>query len=61
MVLREEPAMGVWAAIYFVIALVAAIVGFGGIVTGATAIAKVLFVIFVVAFVVSLVLSLFRI
>ena len=53
--------MGVWAAIYFVIALIAAIVGFGGIVTGATAIAKVLFVIFVVAFAVSLVLSLFRI
>jgi uncharacterized membrane protein YtjA (UPF0391 family) len=49
-----------WAAIFFVIALVAAIFGFGGVATGAVAIAKILFFIFVLAFLVSLLMGVFR-
>jgi uncharacterized membrane protein YtjA (UPF0391 family) len=49
-----------YAAIFFVIAIVAAIFGFGGIAIGAAEIAKILFVIFLVLFLVSLVASLFR-
>lgn len=48
-----------WSAIFFVIALVAALFGFGGIAAGATEIAKILFFIFLVIFVVTLVLGLF--
>lgn len=44
-----------WAAMFFVIALVAALFGFGGIAAGATEIAKVLFFVFLILFVVSLV------
>lgn len=43
-----------YAAIFFVIALVAALFGFTGIAVGAAEIAKILFYIFVVLFVVSL-------
>jgi len=51
-----------WAAIFFVIAIVAALFGFGGIAEGAASIAKVLFFIFVVLFVLALVFgsSLFK-
>ena len=49
-----------YAAVFFVIALVAALFGFGGIAVGAAEIAKVLFFIFVVLFVVSLVAGLLR-
>ncbi|QJR13461.1 DUF1328 domain-containing protein [Usitatibacter palustris] len=49
-----------WAAVFFVIALVAAIFGFGGVATGAVAIAKILFFIFVLAFLVSLLMGVFR-
>jgi uncharacterized membrane protein YtjA (UPF0391 family) len=44
-----------WAAIFFVIAIVAAIFGFGGIVDAAATVAKVLFFIFLILFVVSLI------
>lgn len=44
-----------YAVIFFVIAIIAGIFGFGGIAAGATEIARVLFWIFVVIFVVSLV------
>jgi uncharacterized membrane protein YtjA (UPF0391 family) len=37
-----------WAAVFFVIALVAAVLGFGGIAASAAGIAKVLFVVFLV-------------
>lgn len=37
-----------WAAVFFVIAIVAAIFGFGGIATGAAGIAKMFFVVFLV-------------
>jgi len=46
-----------WAAGFFVIAIIAAIFGFGGIATGAADIAKVLFFLFLVVFVVSLVMG----
>jgi uncharacterized membrane protein YtjA (UPF0391 family) len=49
-----------YAAIFFVIAIVAAVFGFGGIAAGATEIAKVLFFIFLLIFVVTLVMGLFR-
>ncbi|MBA3507679.1 MAG: DUF1328 domain-containing protein [Betaproteobacteria bacterium] len=48
------------AVIFFVVAIIAAVFGFGGIAVGATEIAKILFYIFVVLFVVSLILGLFR-
>jgi uncharacterized membrane protein YtjA (UPF0391 family) len=49
-----------YAAIFFVIAIIAAVFGFGGIAAGATEIAKVLFFIFLVVFVLTLLLGLFR-
>ncbi|TMG87354.1 MAG: DUF1328 domain-containing protein [Betaproteobacteria bacterium] len=49
-----------YAVVFFVIALIAALFGFGGIAAGAVEIAKVLFFIFLVLFIVSLVLGLFR-
>ena len=49
-----------YALIFFVVALIAALFGFGGIAAGATEIAKVLFFIFVVLFVISLVAGLIR-
>ncbi len=46
-----------WAAVFFIIALIAAVLGFGGIAAGAAGIAKILFFIFLVAFVVSLLME----
>jgi len=48
------------AVIFFVVAIIAAVFGFGGIAAGATEIAKILFYMFVVLFVVSLIFGLFR-
>ena len=47
-----------WAAVFFVIALIAALLGFGGIAAGAVEIAKILFFVFVIVFAVTLVLGL---
>jgi uncharacterized membrane protein YtjA (UPF0391 family) len=47
-----------WAAVFFVIALVAALFGFGGIAAGAVEIAKILFFVFVIIFAVTLILGL---
>jgi len=44
-----------WAAVFFVIALLAAVFGFGGIAASAVGIAKVLFFVFLILAVVSLV------
>ncbi len=44
-----------WAAVFLVIAIIAAVLGFGGIAASATWIAKVLFFLFLVLFLVSLV------
>jgi uncharacterized membrane protein YtjA (UPF0391 family) len=41
-----------WAAIFFIIAIVAAVFGFGGIAEGAATIAQVLFFVFIVLFVI---------
>lgn len=43
-----------WSVIFFVIAIIAAIFGFGGIAEGAASIAKVLFFIFLVLFVITI-------
>ena len=44
-----------YAVIFFVIALIAAVFGFGGIAGAATEIARILFVVFIVLFLVSLI------
>lgn len=49
-----------WVFLFLVIAIVAAIFGFGGIAVQAVGIAKILFFIFLVLFLVSLILHLFR-
>lgn len=49
-----------YAAVFFVIAIIAAVFGFGGIAVGAAEIAKVLFFIFLVLFVVSLITGIIR-
>ncbi len=49
-----------YAVIFFVVAIVAALFGFGGIAAGATEIAKILFFIFVILFIVSLVAGLMK-
>jgi uncharacterized membrane protein YtjA (UPF0391 family) len=49
-----------YAAVFFIIALVAAVFGFTGIAVGAAEIAKILFLIFLVLFGVSLVVGLIR-
>jgi uncharacterized membrane protein YtjA (UPF0391 family) len=51
---KEGPTMLYWAAVFFVIAIVAAILGFGGLAAGAASIAKVLFVVFLILTAVSL-------
>jgi uncharacterized membrane protein YtjA (UPF0391 family) len=49
-----------YALVFFIVAIIAAIFGFGGIAAGAAEIAKVLFFIFLVLFIASLVVGLFR-
>jgi uncharacterized membrane protein YtjA (UPF0391 family) len=49
-----------YALIFFVVALIAALFGFGGIAAGAAEIGKLLFFIFLVLFIVSLVAGLLR-
>lgn len=44
-----------WTVIFLVVAIIAAIFGFGGIAAGAASIAKVLFFIFLVLFILSLI------
>jgi len=55
---NQEMRMLSWAITFFVIAIIAAVFGFGGIAAGAVGIAKVLFFLFLIAFVVSLVMHL---
>ena len=49
-----------WALIFFVVAIIAAIFGFGGIATASAGIAQVLFFLFLVLFVVSLIMGMAR-
>ena len=47
-----------YAVVFFVIAIIAAVLGFGGIALGAAEIAKVLFFVFLVLFIGSLIVGL---
>jgi uncharacterized membrane protein YtjA (UPF0391 family) len=49
-----------YAVVFFVIALIAAFFGFGGIAVGAASIAKILFVVFLIGAVVTFLMSLGR-
>jgi uncharacterized membrane protein YtjA (UPF0391 family) len=49
-----------WAVVFFIIAIIAAVFGFGGIASGAATIAQILFFIFLVLFLISLVMGLVR-
>ena len=49
-----------WALGFFIVALIAAVLGFGGIAVAAAGIAKILFFIFLVLFLVALVSGLMR-
>lgn len=49
-----------WALMFFIVAVIAAVFGFGGIAAGAVTIAKILFVLFLILFVVSLLLGIGR-
>jgi uncharacterized membrane protein YtjA (UPF0391 family) len=51
---NQEFEMLYWAAVFFIIALVAAVFGFTGIYAAAAGIAKILFFVFLVLFVISL-------
>ena len=49
-----------WALVFLIIALVAGVLGFGGIAVAATDIARILFFVFLVVFLATLVLGLVR-
>ncbi len=49
-----------YAVVFFVIALIAAVFGFGGIAAGAVEIGKILFMVFAVLAVISFLVSMFR-
>lgn len=49
-----------WALAFFLVAIVAAIFGFGGIAAGAASIAQILFFLFIILFIVSLIMGLAR-
>ena len=57
---HKETLMLQAAAVFFIIAIIAAIFGFGGIAAGATEIAKILFFIFLIVFIFSLIMGLMR-
>lgn len=58
--LKQESKMLHYAVVFLVIALIAAVFGFGGIAAGAVGIAKILFFVFVVLAVLTFVVSLFK-
>ena len=49
-----------WALVFFIFALVAALLGFGGIAVASAGIAKILFIVFLALFLISLVSGLVR-
>lgn len=57
---QKETVMLQYAAIFLVIAIIAAVFGFGGIAAGAAEIAKILFFIFLIIFVATLIVGLIR-
>jgi uncharacterized membrane protein YtjA (UPF0391 family) len=58
--IRKGSAMLGFAVAFFIIAIIAAVFGFGGIAAGAASIAKILFFVFLVLFILSLIAGLFR-
>ena len=52
---EKEKTMLHYAIVFFIVALVAAILGFGGVAVAAAGVAKILFFIFLVLFIVSLI------
>jgi len=57
---QEVPTMLSWALIFFVVAIIAAVFGFGGIASASAGIAQILFFLFLVLFVVSLIMGMAR-
>jgi uncharacterized membrane protein YtjA (UPF0391 family) len=57
---EENPTMLHYAVVFFVIALIAALFGFGGIAAGAAGIAKILFVLFAILAVASFLFGLIK-
>jgi uncharacterized membrane protein YtjA (UPF0391 family) len=55
---EERNGMLTWALIFLVVALVAGILGFGGVASAATGIARILFVVFLVIFLATTFVSL---
>ena len=49
-----------WAAVFLIVALVAALLGFGGIASASAGIAQILFFLFLVLFLITLVIGLVR-
>jgi len=49
-----------WAVTFFLVAIIAAVFGFGGIASGAVGIAKILFFLFLLGFIISLILGVVR-
>jgi len=49
-----------WAVVFFVVALIAALFGFGGIAVAAAGIAKIIFYLFLILFVISLLAHVLR-
>jgi uncharacterized membrane protein YtjA (UPF0391 family) len=49
-----------YSVVFFIISIVAAVFGFGGMASATAGIAKVLFFIFVIGFILSLILHIFR-
>ena len=60
LVVQGDDKMLSWALTFLVIALIAGVLGFGGIAGAATGIAKILFVAFLILFLVSLIVPRFR-
>jgi uncharacterized membrane protein YtjA (UPF0391 family) len=57
---KEDNSMLYWALVFFIVSIVAAVLGFGGIAATTAGIAQILFYIFLVLFLVSLISGLVR-
>jgi uncharacterized membrane protein YtjA (UPF0391 family) len=57
---KEHNKMLYWAAVFFILALIASLFGFGGIAAGAAQIAQILFILFIAVFLISLVMAILR-
>ncbi|MAZ49802.1 MAG: DUF1328 domain-containing protein [Halobacteriovoraceae bacterium] len=49
-----------WAAVFFIVAIIAGVLGFGGIAAASAGIAEILFYVFVLGFLISLILHFAR-